>query len=359
MRKIAFFHQNEVNGVQGGVERYLSTLLHCSPATSTLVTEMQSAKGPQRITVPLSDHLPLPKGMRYLFALFRNRKEVKRALSKNNVVALEFSRPELSLFAIFLDPRKTFTIHGPGPPKTNFLTYLIYQASCFVLPFVADLVQVMGNRNLEGLPSLVVKQLGTRIKFIDAWYDDAFELSEMPGIKNSIKIFYAGRLAPMKNPALLFDVVRATKQNREYAVEFRYFGSDDHVIKLAQLDGHIECFGLKTAAELSHEISKCHAGILCSTYGEGSPFIIVETLACGRLFIAPPLPILHDAYDHVSGVIFSTGWKIEDYLRAIHSLRASLTGGITARQIRAGVELRSKRVVSKLIMEQIFGDSPS
>jgi hypothetical protein len=95
---------------------------------------------------------------------------------------------------------------------------------------------------------------------------------------------------------LFLDVVCAVRQGQTYNVEFIYCGSDEHVIIDAELEDCIECRGLMNAAELCREIGKCHAGILFSAYGEGSPFIIVETLACGRVFIVPPLRTLCNAY---------------------------------------------------------------
>jgi glycosyltransferase involved in cell wall biosynthesis len=358
MPRVAFFHQNEPYGIQGGVERYLSTVLKGNPGNSILVTEAGSVQRPQRITIRIPTNSGLPKGMRYLFGLFKERDRVKKALSTNNITALEFSRPELALFACLLDGRKTFTIHGLGPPKKEFLTYLIYYLSCFALPYMADLVQVFG-RDTGGVPSFVVKQLGNRIKYIDAWYDDVFTLADMPPIEDMIKISIGGRLAPQKNPSLLFDIIRAIKQDRTCNVEFRYHGSDGHVIKAAGLENVIHCRGLLTLEELAREISVCHAGILCSAYGEGSPFTIVESLACGRPFIAPPLRTLKAVYADTPGVIFAADWTVGSYLAAIRDLQKRLLSGLTAQSVRAGahIETRSEKIMSNIIFGQIAGSS--
>jgi glycosyltransferase involved in cell wall biosynthesis len=342
--------------MQGGIERYLSTVLNGNPYNSFLVTEDDLSKRPQRIAIRVSSNGRIPKGMRYLLALLRERNSIKLALAKNDLTAFEFSRPELALFAWLLRGHKTFTIHGLGPPKKDALAYLIHRISCLVLPYAANVVQVFG-RDPSGIPAAVVEKLQKRIKFIDAWYDQVFTLSDMPPMKPKILISIGGRLSAQKNPSLLFEVVRAVARDSNLNVEFRYHGADGEVVRSAGLENMIHCQALLTLDELADEIRLCHAGIMCSAYGEGSPFTIVESLACGRPFIAPPLRTLTDAYANIPSVIFASDWTVSSYLAAIRDLQSRLQNGLTAQAVSAEAQLerRSQEFMPKVIFERVSG----
>jgi hypothetical protein len=115
--KIAFFHQNEPDGNQGGVERYLSTILSGNPDSSLLVTETSKVERLQRITVTVSNNSYMPKGMRYLHALLRDRKRIKSVLSKANVTALGRN---YSFLLFFLSSERHLRYTGWGRQRESF-----------------------------------------------------------------------------------------------------------------------------------------------------------------------------------------------------------------------------------------------
>jgi hypothetical protein len=99
------------------------------------VTEASGTGMRQRVPIIVSQYPPqLPKVARYLYALFMNYRVIKREFSVNNVVALEFSRPELVLFALPFKQGKTFTFQGTGWPKKSIFNYLFHYSSCLIVP---------------------------------------------------------------------------------------------------------------------------------------------------------------------------------------------------------------------------------
>jgi hypothetical protein len=46
--------------------------------------------------------------------------------------------------------------------------------------------------------------MAKRLRYVDAWYDEVFRVAPFRNLTGPVRVFFAGRLAPMKNPELLF-----------------------------------------------------------------------------------------------------------------------------------------------------------
>jgi len=351
---IIFFHQNEVVGVQGGVERYLSCLLATAKETSVLVTEGGPNQVGSRIAVPMPLVNSVPKWMSYSLGVYLHAGRIRRAIKQFDKTTLEFSRPEYALFSWMFQGTKVFTLHGTGPLRSERLKYVIHRLCCFLLPFSADLLQVVG-RDTGALPPVVKSRMQHRIRYVDAWYDECFKVSPFPDTEGPLRVFYAGRITLQKNPGLLFSIIEHCSKEWGGAIEFRYMGSnEDKIPDLVRRN--VKCLGLLNAEELATAIADCHVGILCST-SEGSPFIVIETIACGRCFVLPPLPNLLETYDHFPGVFFADDYTLQSFVLKLIEAQAAIKNGMTPEDIHGRISHRSQAVAATALAKLLEDDS--
>lgn len=319
---IGHFHQHSPAAGKGGIERYLQTLAGRS-GTRHLIIHADETTGAMEFGVRPRGSRDLPLWLRYILGVFRDRGAIRERLRSANATILEFSRVEYALVSPFFRGFKIFTVHGTGPSKTAIGSWLVHHACAWLLPFCADHVQVIG-RDHSGLPTIVRRLLSRRLKHVDAWYDPSFKVRDLPQWP-PVRLFYAGRIASQKNPELLIAIVKALAGTR--SIKATYFGSDHDKIEAAGA-GHIfQNGGALTPPELSAAIAGNHIGILCSAFGEGSPFIVAETLACGRPMLLPPLKTLVETYGSQEGVFFAEDLTVEAYLSAFDRAMAWLADG--------------------------------
>ena len=355
---VVFFHQNEVASVQGGIERYVSTLLEQAADKGLLITEACSTRAPvppgPRIAVPLPLRGIAPKWLSYVIGVALAAQRIRHAINRFGPCTLEFSRPEYVLISWMFKGAKVFTLHGTGPARSERSKYWIHYASCLMLPLAADVVQIVG-RDRRGLPRRVCELMAARLRYIDAWYDNVFDMTPFPNLDGPLRVFFAGRLAPMKNPELLFKIIESVTCGSDNRFEFRYFGADENKIpdSLKQI---FRSSGLLNAQQIAEAIADCHAGILCSGYGEGSPFIVVEALASGRGFILPPLQSLIDTYRGYPGIIFAKAYTVDAFTEALRKMEVAIRTGLTPQVIATGVSNCNKGDMAQQILRRLEAD---
>jgi glycosyltransferase involved in cell wall biosynthesis len=351
-RRVCFFHQNDVFGMQGGIERYVSTILSHAGDRAALASPPISQAGVRHVAVLERGPKGAPQWLRYLLGLFARQGAIKAFLRDNRIGALEFSRPEYALAAWLFPGKRSFTIHGTGPGPGHRVHYLIHHACCLLLPLIADRVQVIG-RDPSGLPKVVRSWLRERLAYVDAWYDERFAPKPFPSLayEAPIRVFYAGRVAPQKNPELLFAIIREAARVAPGAFEFHYFGSDYAAFIEAGLQDLVVNHDFLGPQALSEAIASCHIGLLCSAYGEGSPYIVVESLACGRPFVVSSLPTLSAAYAGQAGVHFVARGVAADFVAVLQEVgRALRAGDVEPETIATAIGSRSQsRAVPALL----------
>jgi glycosyltransferase involved in cell wall biosynthesis len=320
----------------------------------TLVTARSSAALPNRIGVDLVGPEGWPKSIRFILGVIRARRRIRRELAQRGVKVLEFSRSDYALFAGFFRGRRIFTFHGPGQSASeNPGKRLLQSLPCYLFPFIASGLQVVGRTN-TAIPRSIRAWFKGRIVNIDAWFDDRFRPGPLPPLSDEapLVVFYSGRLGPEKNPELLFEIVRLARARLPFPIEFRYFGGDAALVEGAGLAGIVTCEGMLAPDELAAAINRCHAGMLCSKF-EGSPFAMIEGLACGRCFVAPPLEGLIATYKDTGGVFFAERQAPEAYLAAFTKARQCLLSGRTAGEIAKGVEGRSQAAMTHAVLRRL------
>jgi len=354
-QNIAFFHQNDPFARQGGIERYVATLLNRAEGRAVLVS------APLR--QPRADHfaaLPAgpahaPQWLRFILGLIAQRRAIRAFLRERRIGVLEFSRPEYVLAGWLFPGVKAVTIHGTGPDASQRLHFLLHHLCCLLLPFCADRVQVVG-RDRSGLPRLAQRLLGRRVALIDAWHDDRFAPTPLPALAPNapLRVFYAGRIAPQKDPALLFAIVRQAAADDPKLFEFRYFGSDYDAFVEAGLGDLVHDGGFLGVDALAKAIGDAHVGLLCSAFGEGSPFIVVEAMACGRPFVLAPLPTLNEAYGGLTGAHVLERRDAAAFVAALKDIRAQmLAARVDPFAIAASVAGRAQSRAAPLLLADL------
>ncbi|MCW2317522.1 glycosyltransferase involved in cell wall biosynthesis [Rhodoblastus acidophilus] len=343
--RIGFVHQNDVFGMQGGIERYVSTILSFAGGRAALASPPVSRGGAPHFAAPVRGPEAAPQWLRFLLGLFARRRAFRAWLKAEAIGVLDYSRPEYALLAWMFPGKRVFTIHGTGPGPGHRAHRLLHDACCFLLPLLADRVQVVG-RDPSGLPRPVRALLGARLVHIDAWHDECFAPRPLPPTDGALKVFYAGRLAAQKNPELLFEILREAERTAPGAFEFHYFGSDYAAFVQAGLGDAVHDHGFLGPQALAEAIGACHFGLLCSAYGEGSPYILIESLACGRPFVVSALPTLTAAYEGKIGVRFVARQAAADFVAAMLDLARSIREGAldpdaVAAQVRAQAQSRA------------------
>ena len=347
---LVHFHQNDVTDAQGGIERYIDTLLAAAGDDALLVSEPPARPAPNRLGLPLPK-LPGPKWIPFALAVWGAIGTIRARLKAAGRVVAEYSRPEYVTFAWAMPGARVFTIHGTGPGTGETAKRVIHDAACWFLPLVADRVQVVG-RDDSGLSDGVIRRLGPRLAHVDAWFDDRFTVTPIPR-SEKIVVFYAGRIVEQKNPKLLFEIFRRGRERFGEGIEFRYFGRDVDRLQEAGVADLVTCTGLLTADRLAEEIGKCHMGLMCSHFGEGSPFIIAETLACGRPYVLSALPTLTGAYGDNPAVRFAPDMTADGFLDTIVSLKRDIDAGLAAETVRAAIAHRAKDVATKALIGEL------
>lgn len=344
---IAFLHQHEVRGRQGGIERYLETLLDVECGASMLVAlSEETSNTPSRLFI--KDLLPqnLPSWFKYTVSALFQVRAIKARFEQEGVCVAELSRPEYIVFASLLGVRTVVTIHGTGPTKRRLAAFLTHHFFAFLCSVLVHEVQIVGFDS-SGLSRLAKWIARSKIRHIHAWADDVFVYKPIQARTDRfLNILYAGRLSEQKDPGLLFDIIRHTSIIApEY--KFHYCGADYDVITSHGLSSLVTNHGMLNSRELSNVISASDLTVLTSSHGEGSPFIVIETLASGRFCVLSDLPTLRDAYATKPGVLLVEERTPEAYVAAFSKINQAIDAGDDGARISEAVSDRKKSVMAR------------
>ena len=105
------------------------------------------------------------------------------------------------------------------------------------------------------------------------------------------RIAFAGRLDEFKDPPLMFRVLKSLRERLGGKCELHYAGTTDphRYPEFAAIEAMTTRHGFLTADGVAALLARCHAGILTS-YFEGMPCYLLETLSAGRPLCAIRLP---------------------------------------------------------------------
>ena len=226
--------------------------------------------------------------IRYLFA-------IRHAVGKGRASA-DLQRFEFAGFARLLGLPAVQMIHGEGAKgqKMDSLIkrfWFIHQANEWLALHLAS--RIFGvNANIVRRMEQVYPKLAMRAEVMTVSVDTAvFTPTPFPAWDGVFKVMFAGRLDSFKDPPLMFRVLAALHARLGGRFEFHYAGTTDphRYPEFAAIEPFSVRHGFLSAAEVAGVVASCHAGVLTSFF-EGMPCYLLETLSMGRPFAAIRLP---------------------------------------------------------------------
>ena len=232
---------------------------------------------------------------RFATGALRYLRRIRKAL-KGARASADLQRFEFAILPKLLGLKNIQMVHGEGS-KDEKMDSLI-KAYWFLHRFNEKLALSLANRILCVNPN-ILKRLtrdfpkAARKAEVMTVSVDTRQFSPQPfdcadGI---FRIVFAGRLDEFKDPPLMFRVLKALHAQLKGGLEFHYAGTSDphRYSEFAAIETFTTRHGFLSAAEVAALAARCHAGILTS-YFEGMPCYLLETLASGRPFAAIRLP---------------------------------------------------------------------
>lgn len=219
-----------------------------------------------------------------------------RKLIGNRPASCELQRFEFAAVAKMLGLKTVQIVHGEGTKKDKMDSlikkyWFIHSSAERLALRLADRIMCVNPNIVERIkrefPAAVAKAEVMTVSV------DTKRFAPKPFDKSDgiFRIVFAGRLDEFKDPPLMFETMARLHQKLHGRFEFHYVGMTDPA-RYAEFES-IRAFtvqhGFQTSAGVAEIARKCHAGILTS-YFEGMPCYLLETLSVGRPFCAIRLP---------------------------------------------------------------------
>jgi glycosyltransferase involved in cell wall biosynthesis len=233
--------------------------------------------------------------LRFAIALARNVFLLRRQLS-GSPVSVEAERFEFVPTLALLRRPIVLIVHGEGGKKDtmdSLLTryWFIQNVSRFVAIRLASAI-VCVNPNIK--TDIERRLPGTRVPIsfmpvpvdTEIFYPTAFDLSN--GV---FRIVFSGRLDKFKDPPTMFKAIHEARIRLGGQAEFHYIGTSNpyRYPEFGLIADMSVLHGYKDQIEIAEITRRCHAGVLTSFF-EGMPCYLLETLSAGRPFSAIRLP---------------------------------------------------------------------
>jgi glycosyltransferase involved in cell wall biosynthesis len=198
------------------------------------------------------------------------------------------------------------TIHGPGifyHPEKWALGQKIHHSSftrC-ISHFCKSQCMAFANQ-----------QDWRKLHVIRCLLDQSFFSSPIAPIKQEPKLLTIGRLETIKGHFLLLDAAhRLVQKNIPFKLSFIGDGplrkAIEEKIEEKNLENYVELLGWIGAAEVKKEIESSRA-VVCASFNEGLPIVLMEALALGRPVIAPWISGVPELVTHgEDGYLFPAG----------------------------------------------------
>ena len=319
--RLCLMHPMDPRGCKlGGIETHVRMILARHPADFSVlfvgVDEIGDCKLGRVMRVPAGaqwiDFLPVASissdrinlagktigsstTFRFATGALRHLPAIRRSL-KGAAASADLQRFEFALIPKLLGLKTVQMVHGEGA-KDQKMDSLIKKL-WFVHRFNEGLALRLASRILCVNPNIVKRMQGlypaaARKAEVMTVSVDTRHFTPQPfdtgeGI---FRIVFAGRLDEFKDPPLMFRVLAALRERLHGRVEFHYAGTSDphRYAEFAAIEGMTTSHGFLDGHGVKALLGRCHAGILTS-YFEGMPCYLLETLATGRPFAAIRLP---------------------------------------------------------------------
>jgi glycosyltransferase involved in cell wall biosynthesis len=263
-----------------------------------------------------------------------------RALTKDQAISADLQRFEFAILPKLLGLRTIQMVHGEGS-KEQKMDSLIKKL-WFVHRLNETVALTLANKVLCVNPNIITRlekilpRAAAKAEVMTVSVDtQRFAPSPFDTRDGVFRVVFAGRLDEFKDPPLMFRVLAGLRDRLGGKLEFHYVGSTDptRYPEFADIDAITVRHGVQSADGVAGIVAKCHAGVLTS-YFEGMPCYLLETLSAGRPFCAIRLP----QYDPlvvagVSGELIERTEPVDDSLAKLVDAFVRLRDDIFAGRI--------------------------
>jgi glycosyltransferase involved in cell wall biosynthesis len=219
-----------------------------------------------------------------------------RCLVKGASISADLQRLEFALIPKLLGLKTVQMVHGEGRKDQEMDSlikklWFIHRTNEWIALRLADRVLCVNEniiRRFENVLPFAVRKSEVMTVSVDTARFAPKPFDTKDGV---FRIVFAGRLDAFKDPPLMFRTLAALHARLAGKLEFHYLGTTDpnRYAEFAAIESFTVRHGFQTAAGVAGVVEKCHAGILTS-YFEGMPCYLLETLSVGRPFAAIRLP---------------------------------------------------------------------
>ena len=232
---------------------------------------------------------------RFATGALRHLPAIRRALKGSRATA-DIQRFEFALIPKLLGLNTVQMVHGEGS-KDQKMDSLI-KTYWFIHRFNENLALRLASR-IMCVNANIIERMKTiypagvaRAEVMTVSVDTAhFRPQPFDCTDGIFRVVFAGRLDEFKDPPLMFRVLNGLREKLGGKVEFHYAGTSDphRYPEFAAIEAMTIRHGFLRSDGIKALYAKCHAGILTSFF-EGMPCFLLETLASGRPFAAIRLP---------------------------------------------------------------------
>ncbi len=300
---------------------------------------------------------------RFAAGALRYLRRIRKALGEGPATA-DLQRFEFAILPKLLGLKTVQMVHGEGSKEQKMdslikkLWFIHRTNEWIALHLASKIFCVNANivKRLETLMPDVVRKCEVMTVSVDM---QRFALKPFDTRDGVFRIMFAGRLDEFKDPPLMFRVFRRLHERLGGKFEFHYVGATDPARygEFAAIEAFTHRHGFQTAEGVASIAGACHAGVLTSFF-EGMPCYLLETLSVGRPFCAIRLPQYDDLIvKGVSGALVERtdpddqceAELVEAFLKLWSDIQA---GQVDPAQVRARVEPYSLETQMSRLFDQ-------
>ena len=232
---------------------------------------------------------------RFALGALRRLPTIRKALRGARASA-DLQRFEFALLPKLLGLKTVQMVHGEGSKeqKMDSLIKKLWAVNrlneAIALTLANRILCVNENiiRRLERVLPRVVRKCEVMTVSVD---QRRFEPQPFDCSDGIFRMVFAGRLDAFKDPPLMFRILAGVHARLGGRFEFHYVGTSDpaRYPESALIESFLTPHGYQTAEVVAAIVAHCHAGLLTSFF-EGMPCYLLETLSVGRPFAALRLP---------------------------------------------------------------------
>ena len=232
---------------------------------------------------------------RFACGILRHALAIRRAMA-GGPGTVDLQRFEFAGLARLLGLPAIQMVHGEGAKdqKMDSLIrrfWFIHRSNEWLALHLAKKILCVNDnivRRLEQIYPSVARRAEVMTVSVDT---ERFAPQPFPAWDGTFKVVFAGRLDSFKDPPLMFRVLAGLKERLGGRLEFHYVGTTDPS-RYPEFGGIADItvrHGYQPAAAVARIMAASHAGVLTSFF-EGMPCYLLETLSVGRPFVAIRLP---------------------------------------------------------------------